>query len=338
MTPKVFISNSFDGRAGRGGTRAELGEDGVWEVEVVLPDQDVRCLAVDPHGDKRVWAGTQGDGIWISEDAGRTWQASGLQGKIVKALAVSPHDSRVVFAGTKPALMFVSRDGGETWAELDAFRRIPWRWLWFSPAESPFVQAYVHAINVSPSDPDVILAGMEYGAVVRSTDGGRTWEGHRSGALRDCHGMAFHSRDGAWAYEAGAGKRPGAVSRDAGNSWRQPDEAIDRSYGWACAADPEQPEIWYVSASTGPGDAHSWDHANAHIYRVTGGTGWEKLTGGLPQPLDHLPTSLLTVPEKPGHVYAGLSNGDIWFSEDHGDHWELEDVNLKGIWHQLVML
>jgi photosystem II stability/assembly factor-like uncharacterized protein len=207
-----------------------------------------------------------------------------------------------------------------------------------SPAEPPFITAYVHAISVSPTDPDVILAGMEYGALVRSEDGGETWEGHRPGALRDCHGMTFHSHDGTWAYESGAGRRPGAVSRDGGQTWRQPSEAVDRTYGWACAADPDQPEIWYVSASTGPGDAHSWDHANAHLYRVTGGTGWEQLAGGLPEPLDHLPTSLLTVPGLPGHIYAGLSNGDVWLSQDHGGHWERLNVNLKGIWHQLVML
>jgi hypothetical protein len=121
-------------------------------------------------------------------------------------------------------------------------------------------------------------------------------------------------------------------------SWRQPREAIDRTYGWAVAADPGQPEIWYVSASTGPRDAHSWDHANAHIYRATGGTGWKKLEGGLPQPLSYLPTSLLTDPDQPGHIYAGLSNGDVWFSANHGEEWQRLELNLKGIWHQMLML
>ncbi len=338
MTSTVLISSSCDGRAGLGGMRAERDGGGAWQTSVVFPELDVRCLAVGKAGGASVWAGTQGEGVWMSDDRGQTWRPCGLQGKVVKALAVSPHDPQHVFAGTKPALIYVSRDGGATWRELEGFRQIPWRWLWMSPAEPPFITAYVHAISVSPTDPEVILAGIEYGALVRSEDGGKTWQGHRPGALRDCHGLTFHSRDGSWAYESGSGRRPGSVSRDGGQTWRQPGDKVDHTYGWACAADPDRPEIWYVSASTGPGDAHSWDHANAHIYRVTGATGWEKLAGGLPEPMDHLPTSLQTVPGFPGHIYAGLSNGDIWFSANHGEEWNRLDLNLKGIWHQMVML
>ncbi len=201
MASNVLISNSHDGRAGVGGMRAERDELGVWQTDEIFPDLDVRCLAVGPQGGTSVWAGTQGEGVWTSDDRGLNWRPSGLEGKDVKALAVSPHDPRLIFAGTKPALIYVSRDGGATWRELEGFRKIPWRWLWMSPAEPPFITAYVHAISVSPTDPDVILAGMEYGALVRSEDGGETWEGHRPGALRDCHGMTFHSHDGTWAYE-----------------------------------------------------------------------------------------------------------------------------------------
>ena len=338
MNARVFISNSFDGRAGLGGIRAEKGADGRWTTEVIFPQQDVRCLSADPAGGDIVWAGTQGNGVLKSMDTGRTWFPAGLDDKVVKAMAVSPHDPNHVFAGVKPAGLFHSQDGGETWRELEGFRRIPWRWLWFSPAEPPFYQAYVHAITISPSEPDLILVGMEYGAVVRSDDGGASWSGHRRGALRDCHGMTFHPRDGQWAYEAGAGRGPGAVSRDGGASWRQPREGAVNTYGWACAADPEQPEVWYVSASTGPGDAHSWDHARAHIYRWTGGAGWKLLGGGLPQPLSALPVSLVSDRQQAGHLYAGLSSGEVWFTEDHGDQWQRLEVDLRGIWHQMVVL
>ena len=337
MKARVFLSSSFDGRAGKGMARAELGNDGEWRTEVVGPGYDVRCLSLDPGNGDVVFAGTQGHGVLRSGDRGRSWQPFGLEGEVVKALAVSPHDSNLIFAGTMPALMYVSRDGGESWTELKGFRDIPWRWLWFSPAERPW-KAYVQAISMSPKNSDVVLAGIEFGAVVRSEDGGRTWSGHRKGSIRDCHDLKFHVRDGDWAYEAGASFGAGSVSRDAGRSWRQPKDGLDRRYGWSCAADPEKPEVWYIAASTGPGKAHSWDDAQACIFRANGGAGWQKLNMGPSTPLNHLPATLLTDQHVGGHIYAGLSNGEVWFSEDYGDQWIHLPLDLRGIWHQLVML
>ncbi len=47
---------------------------------------------------------------------------------------------------------------------------------------------------------------------------------------------------------------------------------------------------------------------------------------------------LLTDPAAPGHVYAGLSSGDVWHSADHGDTWQQLPFNLTGIHRSLVML
>jgi hypothetical protein len=210
-----------------------------------------------------------------------------------------------------------------------------------SPAEPPF-SAYVQAIALSPVDPGVIVAGIEAGAVVRSEDGGQTWSSHRKGAVRDCHSLQFHSSNGSWVYEAGGGGA--AVSHDAGHTWQQPRQGLDRRYGWACAADPSRPEVWYASLSKSfsfprlEPAAHIDGQANAYIFRSSGGAPWEKLGGGLPQPLDYMAYALLTDPDAPGHLYAGLSNGDIWFSADYGDSWEKLPLNMKGIHRTLIML
>jgi photosystem II stability/assembly factor-like uncharacterized protein len=180
MNAKTFIATT-----GRGLARAERKTDGEWTVEFLLKEQDVRCLACDPLNPDAIYAGTQGAGVLRSDDRGKTWQPVGLAGQTVKALAASPHQWGTVYAGTKPPYLFVSRDGGENCVELEGFRRIPGRWWWFSPAEKPGT-AYVQAIALSPTNPNVILAGIELGAVVRSSDGGRTWSRHRRGAVRDC--------------------------------------------------------------------------------------------------------------------------------------------------------
>jgi hypothetical protein len=338
MSERVFLSTT-----GKGLARAARDPAGEWQVEHLLAGHDVRCLAADPLHPAQLYAGMQGGGVWRSEDGSRTWRQAGLDGIIVKSLAVSQAEPGVVYAGAKsPPAIFVSRDGGATWQELEGFRRAR-RWYWFSPAEPPF-SPYVQAIALSPTDPQVIMAGIEFGAVLRSQDGGRTWSGHIKGALRDCHSLTFHSKQGDWVYEAGGTGGGAAVSRDGGRTWLQPKAGRDRHYGWACAADPAHPEVWYVSASRSfsfpsmAPAAHVDGQANANIYRASGGAPWEKLGGGLPQPLDYMAYALITDPEAAGHLYAGLSNGDVWFTGDYGDSWQQLPFNLGGIHRTLIML
>ncbi|HLE77826.1 MAG TPA: hypothetical protein VJA65_05395 [bacterium] len=308
--------------------------DARWTATTVLRE-DARCLSTDPLDVSVAFAGTQDRGVWRSTDGGATWRPVGLTAQTVKSLAVSRAQPGTVFAGTKPAMLYVSDDGGDTWMELRGFRRIR-SWWWFSPAEPPFT-AYVQAIALSPNDPNVIVAGIEAGAVVRSGDGGRTWSGHRQGAMRDCHSLAFHATDGRWAYQGGTWLRrgPAAYSRDGGITWMSARDGADRPYGWAVAADCARPEVWYVSAAAGI-RAHG-PRADAAIYRSVGGANWQRLRGGLPEPLDGMPYALLTDPSRSGTVYAGLSTGEIWASDDFGDAWTRIPVNLPGI-HRLVLI
>jgi photosystem II stability/assembly factor-like uncharacterized protein len=329
--------NTFLATTGHGLARATAGQGDEWQVELMLTEQDVRCLAADPWHPEIIYAGTQGHGVLRSNDRGKTWRSAGLAGQIVKALAISRTQPGTLYAGTKPALLFVSRDGGASWTELPSFRRTPGRRFWFSPAEKPF-SAYVQAIALSPTDPHTIVVGIEAGAVVRSCDGGQSWTGHRRGALRDCHSLTFHVMHGDWVYEAGGTGAGVSISRDAGATWMQPKDGLDRHYGWAVAADPAHPEVWYASVAPSPLKAHSEHNAQASIVRSMGSARWQPLTGGLPQPLNHMPYALLTDPSAPGQVYAGLSNGEVWLATDHGDTWHQLPFRLGGIHRTLLLL
>ncbi len=242
-------------------------------VEHVAAGFDVRCVAADPHTAQNVYAGTQGDGVLRSDDAGRTWRRSGLEGRVVKTLVTSALIPGRLYAGTKPACVFVSDDGGGSWRELSGFRRILSRRFWLSPAERPF-KAYVIGLALSPDDPDLIVAGIEAGALVRSTDGGPV------------------------------------------------------------AADPVNADCWYVSVSPGI-QAHT-DHAQAAIFRSNGGA-WQKLGGGLPEPIDFMPYALISGPA-PGQLLAGLASGEMWESHDHGDNWIKLELKMPSIERCLVRL
>jgi len=329
---KTFLATNGSGIA-----RVTCVRDGHWSVDQVLEGNRVTCLASDPLNPGQVYAGTRTSGVLFSADQGQSWQPLGLAGQVITAIAISPLISGRIVASTKPSCIFLSSDYGVHWEELTSFRSIFSCRFDSSPAEKPYT-AYVQGIALSPSDPKVILVGIEAGAVVRSTDGGNTWQGHRRGALRDCHSITFHTSNGNWVYEAGGTGAGTAISRDGGNLWIQHRRGLDRNYGWACAADPIHPEVSYLSASPSPSKAHSENNAQAYIFRSDSEGVWKKLEGGLPQPLNYMPYALLTDPHESGNVYAGLSNGDVWFSLDYGEMWEQLPFNLKSIHRSMVML
>ena len=318
----VYLSTLVPGLA-----RAEMLPGGEWTVEMVAPNADVRCLAADTHAPGTVFAGTQGGGVLRSDDAGRTFKRAGLDGLIVKSLTVHPTRPGRIYAGTKPPHVFVSEDGGVHWDEVVGFQRVR-RFYWFSPAELPF-KPYVQGIAVSTAEPDVLIVGIEYGAVVRSADGGRTWQGHRPGALRDCHSL---DATGGWFFEGG--DRGGAVSDDGGVTWSRP-SGLKRKYGWAVAADRTDPSLWYLSSAPGV-RAHSND-ADAAIHRCRDGGPWEELAGGLPEPMRAMPYALIAGPEA-GRLVAGLSDGEVWETRDAGDTWVRLAFRLPKVNRAMVCL
>jgi hypothetical protein len=331
MNDRIFLATT-----GNGVARAEKNSNGDWSVENLLVDQKVSCFATDPSSPKTVYAGTDKRGVLRSEDRGLTWVQMGLQGEIVKSLAVSPHDPKLIYAGTKPAEIFVSRDGGKSWEELTGFKRIPFRWWWFSPAEPPDKRPYVQAISVSPTESEVVLAGVEFGAVVRSQDGGETWSRHLSGTLRDCHALTFHPVNGDWAYEAGGTGGGASFSRDGGRTWQKSKRGLAKNYGVTCAIDPIKPEVWYISIAPSPYKVFS-ENPEAYLYRSAGGAEWHPI-GWQPHPMNKMPIALVTDPQEPGHLYAGLTNGGVRFSQDYGDTWEKLPFDLGVIYRTMIVI
>jgi len=287
--------------ATRSGVVRAAEEGGTWRAELVHPlDRTSGVAAAGGVG----YAGARSGGVARSVDGGRTWEPAGLDGLIVTAIAASVD---VVLAGTEPTAVYRSDNGGETWVELDAFRKIRSRRLWFFPGAPPF-KAYVSAITVSGG---AYVVGIEAGAVVRSTDDGGTWEDHRPGALRDCHDLVADAAGRV--YEAGGNGGGFAASADAGASWERAPLEKGRTYGVAVATDGERV---YTASAPSPFKAYGQKPAEARIYRLDGGR-WAALT---PEPLVETPYGL-AAPE-PGVLFVGFRNGEIWRSGDVGATFE----------------
>jgi photosystem II stability/assembly factor-like uncharacterized protein len=292
---------------GNGIVRIEPAEP-AWRATTLLDEPGFQCLGV---AGARIVAGSRGRGVRLSDDGGVSWQDAQLPETDVFSVAVSPADG-AVYAGCEPSMLFRREDGG--WEELAALRELPSAPTWSFPPR-PWT-SHVRWIAPSPHDGSLLLVGIELGGLMRSDDGGATWADHAPGAQRDVHSLAWHPGEPGRAYEAGGGGS--TWSFDGGRTWQPADEGRDRHYTWAVTADPGDPDCWYVSASPGPFNAHRQGKAEAYIYRWRGEGPWEQLDGGLPQPLDAMPYALLA---RDDQLFAGLSDGRIYQSQDRGDTW-----------------
>jgi photosystem II stability/assembly factor-like uncharacterized protein len=151
------------------------------------------CVVVDPKDSNVVWLGTGenasqrsahfGDGVYKSNDAGKTWKRVGLAasehiGKIV----IDPRNSNVVFVASQGPLwssggergLYKTTDGGATWNQI------------IKISDDTGVSDVVY----DPQKPDVMYAsayqrrravgqmigGGPEGGLFKSTDAGKTWK------------------------------------------------------------------------------------------------------------------------------------------------------------------
>lgn len=64
-----------------------------------------------------IYAGTK-DGIWKSQDEGKTWNNVGLSSIKITGIAINPKNSRILFVASEDGLIYKSQDSGQTWKQL----------------------------------------------------------------------------------------------------------------------------------------------------------------------------------------------------------------------------
>lgn len=314
--------------------RVDVDADGTASTTFGLEGVRVECVSVDPRDPNRIYVGTDEDGVFKSLDGGETWEpgGDGIPHKRTPSIAISPahveNGKSVVYAGTEPSNLYRSDDDGETWREFPKLPELPSSSTWSFPPR-PWTH-HTRWITPHATDPSIIYVGIELGGVMRSLDGGETWEDRKDGAYTDSHAIKVHATATDRVYEA-AGQGV-ACSDDCGASWRPVDDGMDRHYSWAIAVDPADPDLWYVSASTGASAAHrSHGQAQAHLYRKRGAAPWELLDANLDFPLPYMPYSLLTFRDQPNALLMGIQNGGLMFSDDSGESWLQIDASLPGL-------
>lgn len=200
---------------------------------------DYHSLIVSPSDPRTVMLGTH-DGLYRTQDGGRTWTSYTLPGQDAMNLARAGTDPTLWTAGH---LMFAkSEDGGETWTNL-------------SPDTLPSLD--LHGFTVDPRAPDALYAAVAGQGLYRSRDAGASFELVSDEVGGSVFGLAVLP-DGR--ILAGDGERGLLESRDGGTSWREllPVAVI------GLAVNPKDPER---ILATGPGVYLSTD----------GGATWKRV-------------------------------------------------------------
>jgi hypothetical protein len=295
---------------------AEGDPDDDWTATEHLDGYSLRCLDAAPAAPDRAFAGTFESGLHRTRDGGESWERVGSDlPDAVMSVTVSLHDPRTVYAGTEPSRVFVSRDAGDTWQELPDPTDLPSASEWYFPPRPD--THHVRWIEIDPADPDRLYVGIEAGALVRSADGGDTWQDRPASARRDNHSLATHP-DAPGRVYAAAGDGY-AESDDRGDTWDHPQVGLDHRYCWSVRPDPGDPDAVVLSAASGARTAHDPDTAESYVYRRRGSDAeWQTAMDGLPGP-DGLARAILDT-AGPGEFYA-LTNRGLHHSADTGASW-----------------
>ena len=86
-------------------------------------------VAVVPGSPEKLLAGTRGDGVWVSEDFGKSWKkpSYGRRGPgKVRSVTIDPKEPQRVYAGCEPIDVFVSEDRCANWQRIDSVWDLPW--------------------------------------------------------------------------------------------------------------------------------------------------------------------------------------------------------------------
>ena len=284
------------------------------------------------RGANSAYACVTQDGLYASHNGGGSWQLV-LPGN-VHSVAVDPNDFNVVYAGTEPVGLYRSKDGGQHWLELTALRNQPEsvteKW-WFPqfPHES-----HVLSIFVDWHDPRVLCVGLEHGGILRSRDGGASWEDISAGIeYVDIHTVKGDPLQPNLYYTATA--RGFYRSERYGRDWLFAERGIDRSYFHDLVVIPGNPPALFLTTANGTPPA--WmrkEKAQSAIFRsLDCAVSWQQLTGGLPASMERMIWNLSVDGDNPDHLYAGTgeaqgqrtedsaSRGSVWLSRDRGDTW-----------------
>ena len=240
------------------------GSGGVWKTEnsgttwnPIFDNErsySIGCIALDPKNANIIWVGTgenvggrhvgYGDGIYKSEDAGKTWKNMGLKkSEHLSKIIIHPEKSHIIWVASQGPLwsqggergVYKSIDGGQNWKQTLGDNE------WVGATD----------LIIDPRDPNLLytatwqrhrtVAGYMGGGsgtgIYKSNDGGETWKELNNGLPKSNMGkigLAISPQKPDVIYAAiELDRRTGGVykSNNQGASWEKMSNAVSGGTG-----------------------------------------------------------------------------------------------------------
>jgi photosystem II stability/assembly factor-like uncharacterized protein len=286
----------------------------------------VGAITLDPKNPDTIWVGTgesnnqrsvsYGDGVYRSDDGGKSWRNVGLKSSgHVGRIVVDPRDSNVVYVAAYGPLwgpggdrgLFKTSDGGRTWKRVLEISE----------------HTGVGDVAMDPNNPDIILAaahqrrrhvwtlihGGPESALYKSTDAGATFRKVRvaTGELGRI-GLAFSPAKKGMVYarvEAAEGGGGVFRSTDSGESWEKRDTYAGLPmYYLNIVPDPNVADRVYlmdVFARVSDDGGRTWRNVGERAKHVDNHSYWID-----PADSDHILNG------SDGGVYESWDRGRLW--------------------------
>ena len=263
--------------------------------------------------------------------------------KTLKYRSIGPYRggrvTTVVGVDSLPSTYYFGATGGGIWKTTDSGAN----WESLSDGQ-PFGTGSVGSIDVSPSDPNIVYAGMGEAPIrgnvthgdgmYKSTDAGRTWKQIGLTETRQISRVRIHPKNADIVYVAALGHVWGPNSergiyrtRDGGKTWAQVFTRGPKAGAIDMTLDPTNPNIiwagfWEVYRK--PWTLESGGPGSGLFRSIDGGDTWVDMTRSPGLPKGVIGTVGVTVsPANPERVWAMIEaeDGGLFRSDNGGKNW-----------------
>lgn len=309
------------------------------------------CLTIDPHNYDVIWAGTYLSGhVYRSMDNGATWEArdNGIfhEGRSWRGITVDPNDPNVVYIAGEVSSWMFDGEGGQTLGEVykstdaGATWNLIWtgenlaRYVWVDPHNSNRLYVSTGIFDRDPANSDKeneVWGGV---GILRSDDGGSTWE-----VLDEKNGLDgiivpslfMHPENPDLLIAAATNPFGGPfletsgvyVTYDGGDTWEQ---LLQNLKGGMEAVEiaESNPDIWYAAGNVEETGAVIWRSDDA-------GKTWQNYPIRSPHRVAGFPIDLQVDPRDPYRIFDNNYGGGNFLSENGGETWVDASHGYTGI-------